>query len=522
MKKIRITEKQAELLRSLALSENTNKKVVKITKEQYDRLFASGIIKETLSPLERSFKTEFAKHDVKNLGSVSEIDYPQNSKFNIMKPNPSLPKSIQENEGDLKKETIDLVKYMYRKSEDFSPFWEQHDLTFDDICDVLKSKNIIVGKNGKFELSKSLGSPQQAMQTLEDELRNLIGDSKSSTPKLETENYPLGAKDDPDAPYNYNPSFTSPIKPKSEPFEVIYYNQEIAILKGPDGYYAFFYSSINEKDFADYAEREQIYVGKADGEPDFDYGDFEIDANVIQNYVNDNLNNISKGEGFNDWERGIDLVKIDSELKQDLISTYDKNKKITAILSSIQEISDDLGRDIKDKFRDSLTKPDISKGPEGETDEERLARLKAVIAKKREDSQKISKEKGLGETTTAASSGQFTAPMGMTSGKMPVDVDKMDVPVVYETTTQTAGDYTYDANALPGINRDGSFKKTGKTKAEKNTQWAGGAFVDFNDCTKLNNKSAGAGCSQGAVDNVVKLKKTSGNINAPSLSKGKQ
>jgi hypothetical protein len=64
--------------------------------------------------------------------------------------------------------------------------------------------------------------------------------------------------------------------------------------------------------------------------------------------------------------------------------------------------------------------------------------------------------------------------------------------------------------------------KTKQTKAEKNTQWAGGAFVDFNDCTKLNNKPAGAGCSQGAVDNVVKLKKTSGNINAPSLSKGKQ
>lgn len=514
MKKIRITEKQAELLRSLALSENTNKKVVKITREQYDRLFKGGIIKETLSPLERSFKTEFAKHDVKNLGSVSEIDYQQNSKFNIMKPNPSLPKSIKENDGDLKKEITELVKYMYRKSENFSPFWEQHDLTFDDICDVLKSKNMIISKNGKFELSKSLGSPQQAMQSLEDELRNLVGD-------LKTENYPLGAKDDPNAPYNQNISFTSPIKPKSEPFEVIYYNQEIAILKGPDGYYAFFYFNIDKEDLAQYAEREKIYVGKADGEPDFDYGDFNIDADIIQNYVNDNLKGISKGEGFNDWERGVDLVKIDSELKQDLISTYDKDKKITAILSSIQENETDFDSHLS-KIKTSLSTPDISKAPEGETDEEKLARLKSVIAKKREDSQRISKEKGLGETTTAASSGQFTAPMGMTSGKMPVDNDELDVPVVYETTTQTAGDYTYDANALPGINRDGSFKKTGKTKAEKNTQWAGGAFVDFDDCTKLNNKSAGSGCSQGAVDNVVKLKKTSGNINAPSLSDGKQ
>jgi hypothetical protein len=104
--------------------------------------------------------------------------------------------------------------------------------------------------------------------------------------------------------------------------------------------------------------------------------------------------------------------------------------------------------------------------------------------------------------------------------EMPVDVNKMKVPVVKESTmTVAVGDY--DISAIPSYNRDGSIKKVPKTKAQTNTQYADGAFVEFNDCTKLNNKPAGTGCSQGAVDKVIKLKKTKGNISAPSLSEGK-
>ena len=87
-----------------------------------------------------------------------------------------------------------------------------------------------------------------------------------------------------------------------------------------------------------------------------------------------------------------------------------------------------------------------------------------------------------------------------------------------ETTAGSGSVGAYDANALPGINRDGSFKSTKKSNAQKKTQYANGAFVNFNDCVKLNNKPAGSGCSTGAVDNVVKLTKTKGNVNAPSLS----
>jgi hypothetical protein len=69
---------------------------------------------------------------------------------------------------------------------------------------------------------------------------------------------------------------------------------------------------------------------------------------------------------------------------------------------------------------------------------------------------------------------------------------------------------------IPG----GSFVKE---NAFDKTQWAGGEFVEFDDCTKLNNnKEAQKGkCSTGAVDNVVKLQKTKSNVNAPSLSESK-
>jgi hypothetical protein len=322
---------------------------------------------------------------------------------------------------------------------------------------------LIVGDNGKFELSKKAGSPEKAIQAVENELNNLIG----SEPSLETEasNYPAGTENDPNAPWNQNTEYTDPIIPKNIQLEVVAYNREIAILKAKNGdLYVFYYDHMDKDEFFDYAEVEQTYVGKdEDGYPEYEYADdFDIDGDVLERYVNDNLSKLSKGVGMDAFEEGVDLVKIDEPLKNELISLYDKSKNIVNALSS----------------------------------------------------------SGLEEMTSAASSGAFTGALSMPTIKkeMPVDTNNLNVPVVGETTTATAGNYQYHANALQDIDRDGTFKKHKKTKAEKNTQWPGGAFVEFNDCTKMNNKPAGAGCSQGAVDNVVKLKKTQGNINAPSLS----
>lgn len=50
--------------------------------------------------------------------------------------------------------------------------------------------------------------------------------------------------------------------------------------------------------------------------------------------------------------------------------------------------------------------------------------------------------------------------------------------------------------------------------AKTDTQWPGGHFVEFDDCTKLNNnkKAQNGGCSTGAVDGVVKTKSSKNSV----------
>jgi hypothetical protein len=431
-------------------------KTIKITVEQYKKLLNSGLIKE-FTNVDKQFKKQFTGKNIQWLkpSSVSE------TKFDIKKPNPSLSKSYQkpmkENHDELDNEILELVKYFYRKSNEFPTFFEQHGLTYDDICDDLEKKDIIISKHGRYELSKSLGTPDEAMNKLKEEIKSMLGDYKTLSEIDEDSNYAPGTEHDPNMPWNQDSKLTTPKEPNTFDFKVIAYNYDIAILKtNSNELYVFYYSGIDKSNFFDYAEVEKKFIGHdEDNNPDYDYGDINIDEKTIERYVNDNLKNISKGEGLVDWEKGVDLVKIDEPLKNELISLYDKNKDIVKALSG-------------DKLE---------------------------------------------EMTSAASSGAFTPALSA-----PVVKKKMPVPVVKETTAQTAGNYQYHANALPDIDRDGTFKKHKKTKAEKNTQWAGGSFVEFNDCVKLNNKPAGSGCSQGAIDNVVKLKKTKSNINAPSLS----
>jgi len=508
MKKIKITQKQANLIGIKNNLTETKKSIVKITKEQYNRIFASGLIKETINPIDKSFRQGFSGKDIDSLG--------ENNDFNITKPNTDLPisangkfgKPMMEGENDLRNETIELIKYLYRKSTDLSPFWEEHDLSFDDICDALSSKGLIIAKNGKHELSKSLGSPEKAIQTLEDELRVLIGEPQTSSepePELQPENYPLGAEDDPNAPYNQTDNIKEPTSPSEVRFEPVYFNNEIIVLKSINGeLYVFFYDSVNKEDFMEYASVQRKFIGKdEDGQPEYEYGnDFEIDADVVSNYVNNNLDTLSFGEGANAYERGADLVKIDNELKDELVALYSNDKNLIKLFGPVQE-EKSLG-DIKTDFKTQLTdKPKVAPNQS-----QIITKLQAL--KQQEKDRRDRESTDIEETTSAASSGAFTGPLNAP----PIH---KEIPTVTEMTSGSDSVGAYDTNAFPNIKRDGTFKENKKSNAEKKTQWADGSFVDFNDCTKLNNKPAGAGCSQGAVDGVVKLKKTKGNINAPSL-----
>jgi hypothetical protein len=539
MKKIKITEKQAELLGLNKITEGPTlkegvKNIVQISKEQYNRIFASKQLNEDdpkggLNRVDKTFKKEFVGQDIQNLKKVSE------EKFDIKKQN-KVPKvtavvgqrDLTEAEGKeeqvedpLKAEVVELVKYLYRKSEKLSPFWEQNGMDFDAIVDTLLVKNMIIPNGGRYELSKTLGNPQVALQAVEDALRVHV--KPQGAPELETEDaggYPAGAEHDSRAPWNQKePDTTTPTQPKHPQLTPIAFNSEICIFKGPDGaMYAFYHDNVDKNDLKEYASLTRHYVGKdEDGQPEYDYDDdFEIDADVISNYVNDNIKHLSKGEGAEAYEQGVDLVKIDDALKSELLSMYDKDKKLVSVLNPIDEAEfPELWNGMRDNVkRDTTPKPSI---PQSKI-VDKLHQLKAKEQERRNaeqagiDAQSAAADE-VDEMTGSASSGAFTGAMGGAGGDI-VKREMPDTPVVGETTVAGAGNFQYDTPG--GLTMD-LGKSNPKTKAEKTTQWAGGSFVKQPDCSKPNNnKSAqNGGCNSGASS--LKTKKTGGSINAPSL-----
>lgn len=514
-----------------SLKENV-KNVVKITKEQYNRIFASGLINESdeikggLNRVNKEFKKEFSGSKIQNIKPVSETD------FDIKAPVAGIPNSrmkaaksakIDETEekGDsFDKEVVELIKYLYRKSDTLSSFWKSHGLSYDAICNTLLSKGLIISKDGRYELSKNLGSPEAAIKAVTDQLSTLLPTQLPAKPvEVAEDNYPAGAKDDPSAPWNQkDPEMTTPEKAKEIKLTPITYNDELVVLKDPQGQlYAFYHWSLETNDWLPYASVERTYVGRdEEGEPDYDY-DYESaekDADVIANYVNDNLASLSKGEGLDDWESGVDLVKLDEPLKQDLLRTYDKDKNIVKSLGGLQEASWD---DAYKSFKDNLRQAHSPKPSTDETPEEKQARIhKKLEYLKQKEKERQEKEKAeiqarydsaenVDEMTGASSAGAFTTGANF------------DNEMNETTTVQSAGNFQYDTPGLANVGRNGEFKKGPKTKAQKTPQWAGGEFVEQPKCSKLdNNKEAqNGGCNQGASS--LKTRKAKGSINAPSL-----
>ena len=114
--------------------------------------------------------------------------------------------------------------------------------------------------------------------------------------------------------------------------------------------YAFNTEMVDNDDYEPYADREVEYMGKdEDGFADIEYGDWDLDSEVIENYINDNMSEIKVGKGLDAWESGdYHAAEIDDEIKQDLNDTakYIKNTKykqeLLGILGGINEIAEKI------------------------------------------------------------------------------------------------------------------------------------------------------------------------------------
>lgn len=427
-------------------------KKIRITKEQYNKLIKSGIISESSNIVDKSFKKGLAGKDVYNLKYMPEEKIVNASKFNIRKPISGL-KSITE-------EVNNLLEYIYGLNENFSAFWENYDLTYEDLCEALESKGYLIRKEGAYKVSKKMGDVKAVKEGISQTLTEMLRPIQE-----EASNLPAGAEFDSTAPYNRpEPKRVRGEKPRKRFVELKYSNPEIAIFSDLNSgeMYVFYYGDIDYSLLEPYADR-YAYTD-ADGDLEYDEN-FEIDDDILENYVNDNFPNLTKGVGVEDFQSDkTDLVLIDEELKDELLHLYDKDSRIVMVLEPITE-------------------------------------------------------------TGATSSGSYVGVFSPSSEPVKQYDGKKLPPVVAEADKRKNIKSENYKPVFTAIGDDGKYLNKGKkTNAQKKTQWAGGAFVEFDDCTKLNNnKDAQNGkCSVGSADGVVKLVKTKDNVNAPSLAESKK
>ena len=544
MKKIKITEKQAQLLglTKKPLTEGVKNKL-KITKEQYDRIFGKAINEAMFSPEvkikggesrnDKSFKKSFPTNsDVVNLNPIGEEE--EGSPFNIKKRNtlgsPKIPNEIQkfskpifENESNTHDELKGLIEVLYGKSTQLSPFWKQNGLTYDKIClELLKNNPALIKSTGDdtYVITKAIGDKDATLKAIEDKLVSIMKPKEEALDEVD-------AFDElPDNPVN-GPS-DIPMGVKSN-FEVLAFNRDIAILKSKkDGLILFNYGHLTVDDKAGFEEiadmlgkRSKEYIGKYQGAPEFEYGDFDIDEDILSAYVDKNINNLTKGYGVEGLMNGDEIIMTNDELKKELLDLYSNDLNIKKALNS-EGLNEEDGLDpVRDRIKRDMASGFVNKlNHDKKSDEEKMDALKRLRAKELERRRKA----GELEETSLGGGGAGSGDMGVFGTPSNAPVGKFGEPLKRtfkegaESNGDVIGQYTTPAFKMKKNHTD--FAET-KPKAFQKTQWADGGFVEFDDCTKLNNKPAGSGCSAGAVDNVVKIKKTKGNVNAPSLSENK-
>ena len=528
MKKLIITERQAKLLGLIKAPKNT----LKITQEQYDRIFGSKIVTEEvkinggLKRVDRTINKLIEEPiDIDNLG-----------RSDFKKSIPGVPNSntfMKESEGQEDLST-EFVKFLYGKGE-LSEEWTE------DMVKVaiakLSSKNLIIPtEDGNFKVPTSLDDPKAAMEAIKQELEAIKPQAEEIGQELIPMDSEQGLEEYGGPDDEQNPT---PITIKRD-YNIVGMNDEVAILQKGGKLFAFHF----------WDDTEKIKLLNARLEHHENLNNISIDKQSVENYVNDasqgitNALNIGKGlEYYKETEYAsiegeVNIVVIDEDLKNYLLELFGNDKNIVNVFSNgLTEMakSEEWGN-VKNMLTKQVTQKPETKNTE-ETPEDKKATIMAKLASQRADSAKydkiaadkaeIEKAKYLdkeidemsalgGPAGAMQSSGYNNAPVGKFGNtiKIPTVAEKLQ-----EMAAGPESVGPYAANALPNIGRDGEFKEGEEPPAFKKAQMNGGGIVKFNDCVKLNNKPAGSGCSAGAIDDVVSVKKTKGNVSAPSLDK---
>jgi len=226
--------------------------------------------------------------------------------------------------------TRSIESPMYRNSQDVCKFFSNWDPTR-----AAMEESVVVEDGGQGY--NVIGDPQQVCSISED-------------------NFPAGAQHDDNAPYNEKEKSPGQ-KASSNKYGVVWYGENAGITLVEDdagNLYGFNTDSIDIGDYAPYASREEELIGFEDGIPDVEYGEWELDGDIIENYINDNIESISIGNGLDDFDSGANMALVDDAFRQDLIGlskhiTNNKEEFHNIVTGSIEE------EKISDKIVDKKT-----------------------------------------------------------------------------------------------------------------------------------------------------------------------
>lgn len=312
---------------------------------------------------------------------------------------------------------------------------------------------------------------------------------KLDNPELsEAGDYPMGAANDPRAPYNQDGQVSTPMQPKISKFNALYTNDEISILADVETgkKYIFYFDHLSKEDFRDYAEVAYTTSKGEDGDVDYDYDydSFEIDGDVTEKYVNDNLKHLKFGVGIEGYNDGDDVVLIDKELALDIIDTWSADENLKKVLGLQESTTSGSSGAFVAPIGTKVIKRDIKEGDAPKISmfsDEEGAEMK-TMDEVTEEVEEIEEE-----TTTASVGGSYVTPKMWAKSKADHQPSKK--------TMYPKGKFVSESN-------------------QTDTAYPDGKFVEFDDCTKLNNnkKAQEGGCSTGAVDGVAKEKSSKNSV----------
>lgn len=539
--------------------------------------------------------------------------------------------------SELTPKTLEFLKQLYTNpsKENLDPFWGDVGVTWDELIQLLTELRLIRSVNGGYRLQK-LGrvGPSNVVRIVTKLIHKLVNDKRTNVDEISNQDikkslsnqlapkpktgktraellaviaakraesqkmtadreanrdkdneatlvdeygesgyYPAGAEHDPSAPWNQVDNTRRGARPKSREFKIVWYHQETAIFEKGGKYYTFNVESADRDEYAEYADREEIPMGRdEDGFMDVEYGDWDLDDNIVDSYVNDNIQHLSFGKGFDDWENGVEMVEMDNTMVQELMglvkyvkgqtgenllkllssmnleetsttgsvggsyvgnmstgAPISRSNVASEMKSNIDEV--DGSGPIKSDILASMT-PFIKHSPDSSmlywlSNERKLKLIVDKIVSLGDDEWMLMVEFIVKALQGAETYIEKKQERGLLEFKHSInglsEFYKHFSNSLGEATTTLSvggdsGTFAFDAPVGDG----GKFwtagnkmnKKSVTENAKTDTQYPNGEFVKFDDCTKLNNNKVAqnGGCSTGAIDNVVKTKTSKNSV----------